>query len=70
MLPCLEAAGKDLGVWNASSTLPAVIAPVLGSVMLNLAAGAGQTVLGYQSVFGMATLFFLLAAFGVLFVKK
>jgi MFS family permease len=70
VLPCLEAAGKDLGVWNASSTLPAVIAPVLGSVMINLAAGAGQTVLGYQSVFGMATLFFLLAAFGVLFVRK
>lgn len=70
VLPCLEAAGKDLGVWNASSTLPAVIAPVLGSLVINLAAGAGQTVIGYQSVFGMAALFFLLAAFGVLFVRK
>ena len=70
VLPCLDAAGKDLGVWNASSTLPAVIAPVLGSLVINLAAGAGQTVIGYQLVFGMAALFFLLAASGVLFVRK
>ncbi len=70
VLPCLEAAGKDLGVWNASSTLPAVIAPVLGSLVINLAAGAGQTVIGYQSVFGLAALCFLLAASGVLFVRK
>src|SRR5579875_110152 len=70
VLPCMEAAGKDLGVWNASSTLPAIIAPVLGIAVINLAAGAGQTVLGYQSVFGMAAVFFLLAAAGILFVRK
>ena len=69
VLPSLEKAGKDLGIWNASTTLPAVMAPLLGSVIIN-AVGAGQIVLGYQLVFGTAALFFLLAAVGVLFVKK
>jgi MFS family permease len=70
VLPSLEKAGKDLGVWNASTTLPAIAAPLLGSVMINIAAGAGQTALGYQLVFGTAALFFLLAAIGVSFVRK
>ena len=70
VLPSLENAGRDLGVWNASTTLPAIVAPVLGSAIINVAAGGGQTVLGYQLVFGAAALFFLLAAIGVLFVRK
>jgi MFS family permease len=70
VLPSLERAGKDLGVWNASTTLPTIMAPLLGSVIINAAAGAGQTALGYRLVFGAAALFFLLAAVGVMFVKK
>lgn len=70
VLPSLEKAGKDLGVWNASTTLPTIMAPLLGSVIINIAAGAGQTALGYRLVFGVAGLFFLLAAVGVMFVKK
>lgn len=70
VLPSLEKAGKDLGVWNASTTLPTIMAPLLGSVMINAATGFGQTALGYRLVFGVAALFFLLAAVGVLFVKK
>jgi MFS family permease len=70
VLPSLEKVGKDLGVWNASTTLPAVMAPLLGSMIINATAGAGQIVLGYQLVFGTAALFFLLAAVGVLFVRK
>ncbi len=70
VLPCMEKAGKDLGVWNASGTLPAIAAPILGSVIINMAAGAGQTVIGYQLVFGIASFFFLLAAIGILFVRK
>jgi MFS family permease len=70
VLPCMEKAGKDLGVWNASGTLPAIAAPILGSVIINMAAGAGQTVIGYQLVFGTASFFFLLAAIGILFVRK
>lgn len=70
VLPSLEKAGKDLGVWNASTTLPTILAPLLGSVIINFAAGGGQTALGYRLVFGVAGLFFLLAAVGVMFVKK
>jgi MFS family permease len=70
VLPSLEKAGKDLGVWNASTTLPTIIAPLLGSVIINVAAGGGQTALGYRVVFGAASLFFFLAAAGMLFVKK
>jgi len=70
VLTSLEKAGKDLGVWNASTTLPTIIAPLLGGVIINVAAGAGQTALGYRLVFGVAGLFFLLAAVGVMFVKK
>jgi MFS family permease len=70
VLPALEKAGKDLGVWNASTTLPTVLAPLLGSVIINAVAGTGNLLLGYQLVFGAAALFFLLAAIGMLFVKK
>ena len=70
VLPSLEKAGKDLGIWNASTTLPTIVAPLLGSVIINLSAGAGQTALGYRAVFGAAALFFLLASAGMLFVKK
>lgn len=70
VLPCMEKAGKDLGVWNASGTLPGVAAPILGSMIISLAAGMGYTGLGYQLVFGTAAFFFLLAAVGILFVKK
>jgi MFS family permease len=70
VLPSLEKAGKDLGVWNASTTLPVMMAPLLGSIIITVTAGVGQTALGYRLVFGAAALFFLLAAVGVLFVKK
>jgi MFS family permease len=70
VLPSLEKAGKDLGVWNASTTLPTIMAPLLGSIIINVTTGVGQTALGYRLVFGAAALFFLLAAVGVLFVKK
>ena len=70
VLPSLEKVGKDLGVWNASTALPAVAAPLLGSLVISFAAGAGQIVLGYRMVFAMVALFFLLAAVGIVFVKR
>lgn len=69
-LPSLEKASKDLGIWNASSTLPAVMAPVVGSLIINAAAQSGYVVLGYRLVFGAAAFFLLLAAIGVLFVRE
>jgi len=69
-LPCLETAGKDLGLWNASSTLPTVIAPLLGSLIIILLQMYGSTALGYRLVFAAATFFLILAAIGVLFVRE
>jgi MFS family permease len=68
-LPSEETAGKDLGLWNASSTLPTVIAPILGSLII-LIQPYGSTALGYRLVFAAATFFLLLAAVGVLFVRE
>lgn len=70
VLPSLEKASKDLGIWNASSTLPAIIAPLLGSLIINTTAGFGNVSFGYRLVFGAAAFFLLLAAISVLFVHE
>lgn len=70
VLPSVEGAGRDLGIWNASATLPAIAAPLLGNSVITMAAGAGQIATGYQLVFAIAAFFFLLAAVSVLFVRK
>ena len=69
-LPSLEHAGKDLGLWEASMTFPAVIAPLLSSLIINLAAQFGQTEPGYRLVFTIAAIFLVVAAFCVLFVRE
>jgi hypothetical protein len=53
-----------------ASTLPAVIAPVLGSAVIILASDVGQTAIGYRGVFGMATVFLALGAGLVLKVRE
>jgi len=69
-LPSLEKASKDLGLWNASTTLPAILAPLLGSLIINITAGFGSVAFGYRLVFGAAAFFLLVAAIGVLFVRE
>ena len=69
-LPSLENAGKDLGLWDASVTLPAIIAPLLGSLIINIGAHFGQLELGYRLVFSAAALFLVVAAICVLFVRE
>ncbi|HEY3993087.1 MAG TPA: MFS transporter [Ktedonobacteraceae bacterium] len=70
VLPASESTGKDLGIWNASSTLPIVIAPLLGSLIIFLAHIQGSLALGYRLVFATAALLLLLSAVGVLFVRE
>lgn len=69
-LPSQQAAGKDLGLWSMASTLPGVIAPILGSVAIAVASGLGQTAIGYRVVFALATLFLILGAGFVLKVRE
>lgn len=61
-LPSLDNAGKDLGLWGASSNLPAILAPALGSVLIFLANLGGQTTLGYRLIFILAAVFLFLGA--------
>jgi MFS family permease len=69
-LPARDAAGKDMGIWNIASTLPAVLAPLLGSVVIAAADHYGYTALGYRLVFGIAAVFMLLGAAFVLNVRE
>jgi len=69
-LPSLEYAGKDLGLWDASVTLPAIIAPLVGSFIINVGAHFGQLELGYRMVFTVAAIFLGVAAICVLFVRE
>jgi MFS family permease len=69
-LPSLEEAGASMGVWNATANLPAIIAPLLGSLIINVADRFGQIELGYRLTFLVASLFLIVAAISVLFVRE
>jgi MFS family permease len=69
-LPSHRDAGKDLGLWSMASTLPAVLAPVLGSAVIFVAGLLGQTAFGYRAVFALATIFLILGAVFVLKVRE
>jgi MFS family permease len=67
-LPALGAAGKDLGVWSIASNLPAVLAPLVGSLVIGGGTALGMsTEAAYRSVFAIAAGFLML---GALFVFK
>jgi MFS family permease len=69
-LPSLKEAGKDLGLWSASATLPAVIAPLLGGIILAIADTYHAIDLGYRVIFLVASFFLIIAAICVLFVRE
>lgn len=69
-LPSLKELGKHLGLWNASTTLPALIAPLLGGFIIATVGGQKDIELGYRLIFACATFFLLVAAFGILLVRE
>jgi MFS family permease len=69
VLPSSDNVGKDMGIWSIATTLPAIIAPFVGAVVLNFAGLTGQTALGYRSVFILAVVLLILGAIFVLRVR-
>lgn len=69
-LPSLKEAGKDLGLWSASFTIPAIIAPLLGGIILTIANHFNAVDLGYRAIFLVASCFLIVAAICVLFVRE
>jgi sugar phosphate permease len=57
-------------VWNATMNLPAIIAPLLGSLIINITDRFGQIELGYRLVFMVASLCLIVAAVSVLSVRE
>jgi hypothetical protein len=51
-------------------TLPAIIAPLLGNLIINVANHFGQLALGYRLIFTAATLFLVVAGICILFVRE
>jgi MFS family permease len=69
-LPSLKEAGKDLGLWSASATIPAIIAPLLGGIILTIANNFQAVDLGYRVIFLVASFFLIIAAISILFVRE
>ncbi len=69
-LPSMNSVGKDLGLWSSSVTLPAILAPLLGGLIIAIANHYGQTVTGYRLVFAAAAFFLVLGAFFILYVRE
>jgi MFS family permease len=61
-LPSAATAGRDMGVWNIASTLPTLLAPLLGGTLIGVMAVLGPVEIGYRGVFALAALCFVLGA--------
>ena len=62
-IPKLRDVARDLGLWGIATTVPNVIAPLVGGWLIGLFHG---TRAGYQAVFGLSGFSFALAALTVL----
>jgi MFS family permease len=62
-IPKLRDVGRDLGLWGIATSVPNVIAPIVGGWLIGLFHG---TRAGYQAVFGLSGFSFALASLAVL----
>ncbi|HEX9067634.1 MAG TPA: MFS transporter [Ktedonobacterales bacterium] len=69
-LPSLTMAGKDMGLWSIATTLPAVVAPLIGGLILGLTGASGQSALGYRLVFAVAVITLIAGAVFILMVRR
>ena len=66
-IPKMRDVARDLGLWGIATSLPNVVAPLVGGWLIGLFHG---TRAGYQAVFGLAGFSFALAALSVLRVGR
>lgn len=66
-IPKLRDVGRDLGLWSIATSLPNVVAPLVGGWLIDLFHGGRS---GYQAVFGLSGFSFALASLAVLRVGR
>ncbi len=62
-IPKLRDVGRDLGLWGVATSVPNIIAPLVGGWLIGLFHGTRS---GYQAVFALSGLSFALASLAVL----
>lgn len=70
VLPAAQNAGKDMGIWSGATNFPALLAPLVGAIILHLSGQAHQTALGYQLVFLLAVLCMVAGAIFIFAVRN
>lgn len=69
VMPSADTVGKDMGIWTIATTLPAILAPVIGGVAISLASAFKATSAGYRAVFALAAAFLVAGAVFILRVR-
>jgi MFS family permease len=74
VLPSEDDYARDMGVWHVAMTLPQVVATPIGGYFLDtfqvVGKQAGNSILGYQVILGLATLYFILGTVLVRRIRK